>query len=290
MDTIHSNAGPPCPEEEISQAVERFSNYCFARLGFGPKTVELNVGIFRRFARAVGLKPSSDEIDGYIANVRRAGRTNTYARAIAVTVERYMQMIGTPVKLGRPKKQKGPIISILSEAEIAVLIAQSKDIRERAILLILAYAGIRNDELCNLRVKDVDIQNQALHISKAKFDDSRVVCVAGACMDRLVEYLQWRKGGPDNLLFVTRRKGLMLATQDIRKIVRVAANRAGIRKRVHPHLFRHSLASNMLHRGAGLMAIKEQLGHRYLESTLLYLHANKDRLQDNYRQYCPSYV
>jgi len=109
-------------------------------------------------------------------------------------------------------------------------------------------------------------------------------------MDRLVEYLEWRKGGPDDLLFVTRRNHFILATQDVRKITRTAALRAGMTKRVHPHLFRHSLASNMLHRGAGLLAIKEQLGHRFIETTLLYLHANKDRLQDNYRQYCPSYV
>ncbi len=288
MDTPQLNA--TASQEELARAIERFTNHCYGRLGLAPKTIELNVGIMRRWAREIGVDPTTEQMENYIAKIRRGGKTNTYARAIAVNFQHYSKMLGRDLVLGKPRKQKGLVMNVLSEAEIAVLISHSKDLRERAMLLVLAYGGIRNEELCNLRIRDVDIANQSLRIIKTKNDDNRVSCVSGPCMDGLIEYLQARKGTPSDFLFVTRRKGNQLATQDVRKIIRVAAQRAGITKRVHPHLFRHSLATNLLHRGAGLLSIQEQLGHRNLAATLLYLHTNKDRLQADYRKFCPSYV
>lgn len=274
----------------ITQAVSRFTNYLCGGLGMAPKTVELNTGIMRRWAVELGTMPSQVQMEDYIASKRMSGKTNTYARAIAINFQHYNRMLGKPTYLQKPKKVKGHTTNILSEAEVAVLISRTKDIRERAIMSTLAYSGIRNQELCNIKVSDVNIPSMLLRIRKAKGDDSRVVCIPGPCVDILVKYMQWRDGQQEDLLFITCRNKHILATQDVRKLVRVIADRVGMCKRVHPHLFRHSLASNMLHRGAGLLTIKEQLGHRYLESTLLYLHVNKDRLQADYQQYCPAYV
>jgi len=62
------------------------------------------------------------------------------------------------------------------------------------------------------------------------------------------------------------------------------------KKRVYPHLLRHSLATNLLHRGAHLLAIKEQLGHAFVETTMIYVHSNADHTQMQYRMYAPSYL
>lgn len=64
-----------------------------------------------------------------------------------------------------------------------------------------------------------------------------------------------------------------LSSCDLRKMVRVLARRAKIGKRVFAHLFRHSLATNLLNRGVSLIMIKDQLGHAFIDSNLRYLHA-----------------
>jgi len=89
---------------------------------------------------------------------------------------------------------------------------------------------------------------------------------------------------------VTIQKGHPYGTQDLRKLVHVVAKRAGIQKRVWPHLFRHSLATNMLVRGAHILAIKEQLGHAFVETTMVYLHAAPIAMQAQYRFFAPSYL
>ena len=81
-----------------------------------------------------------------------------------------------------------------------------------------------------------------------------------------------------------------MQTQDIRKLVKAMAKRAGITKRVFPHLFRHSLATNLLGRGSGILAIKEQLGHMHIETTMRYLHSIPGRLQEEYQMHCPVYL
>ena len=91
-------------------------------------------------------------------------------------------------------------------------------------------------------------------------------------------------------LFVTIQNGNPYGTQDLRKLVHVVAKRAHIQKRVWPHLFRHSLATNMLIRGAHILAIKEQLSHAFVETTMVYLHAAPTAMQGQYRFFAPSYL
>jgi integrase/recombinase XerD len=107
-----------------------------------------------------------------------------------------------------------------------------------------------------------------------------------------LEYLQRERSGagPEAPLFVTIQNGNPYGTQDLRKLVHVVAKRARIQKRVWPHLFRHSLATNMLIRGAHILAIKEQLGHAFVETTMMYLHAAPTAMQCQYRFFAPSYL
>ena len=90
--------------------------------------------------------------------------------------------------------------------------------------------------------------------------------------------------------FTTVVKGHKLSGGDLRKHVRVLARRAGIVRRVYPHLLRHSLATNLLNRGASLMMIKEQLGHVFYESTLIYAISMPFRTKSEYEICKPAYV
>jgi integrase len=86
----------------------------------------------------------------------------------ALAVEKYMEFIGNAIIFGRQKKPKPMIIDTLSEAEVTRLIFSTKNIREKAIVSLLAYSGIRNLELCNLKVRDFMYTQNAIRIIKGK--------------------------------------------------------------------------------------------------------------------------
>jgi integrase/recombinase XerD len=202
-----------------------------------------------------------------------------------------MHFRGTPIHLKRPRKPQRAPFSVLSEAKIAFLIAAAKDIRERAILCLLAYSGVRNRELVNLRVGDVDLAQQTVTVQLGKGAKGRICYVSGDCMEILTEYLRQRAGEPDALLFVTVRHRHQLQTQDIRKLVRTVARRAGLKKRVWPHLLRHSLATALLDRGASIYSIQAQLGHAFASTTMeYYLHPSSRNVRSDYLRAVPSFV
>jgi integrase/recombinase XerD len=273
-----------------STVYARFSEYLFSRRGLGEVTVNNQVATIRRLAPAIGVDPTAEAIDRYITAMRKTGASYSHVVNTAIAIEHYMEFLGRPIQLGRPRKPRRLIHGTLSEAEITLLIAASRNLRQRAILSLLAYSGLRNKELCQLTIGDVDLANQWITVRAGKGQKDRTANIASACVSVMADYLRERHGQAHERLFVTLRKGEPYQPQVLRKLVRAAAARAGISKRVWPHLFRHSLATNLLHRGANLMAIREQLGHVFLETTAIYLHSSPERLQMEYRMYSPSYL
>jgi integrase/recombinase XerD len=270
--------------------MQGFSQFLYARKGLGEVTVSNYVSTIRRLSLRIGLLPTTNSVERHITKMRTSGASHAHVVNTSIALERYMEFVGTPIRLGRPKKPKRLVSGTLSEAEVTLMIASSHNLRERAILSLLAYSGLRNKELCRLRIRDIDIANQTVSINATKTMKERHAVLAPACIAVLLDYLRERNGRPQDFLFVTIRKGEPYQPQVLRKLVRADARRAGIERRVWPHLFRHSLATNLLHRGAGLMAIKEQLGHVHIETTMIYIHSAPARMQMEYRMFAPSYL
>lgn len=275
---------------DIQDHLTRFRRYLLARRGAGVNTVDLVAGFARRICTHFGRGVlTHDDIDDYIVGLRTSGASYAHTCNACRALELYSEYLGTPIKLGRPRKPERQLVGILSEAEVAVMINGARTLREKAILSLLAYSGVRNRELGGLRIRNVDLARRIVHVEVAKNQRERKVCIAGPCVETLAEYLQLRAGAPDELLFTTVRRSAPLAPQDLRKLVRVAARRAGIKKRVYPHLLRHSLATNLLHRGANVLTIQRQLGHAHLETTMIYLHGVDAEQEAQYAFYAPAY-
>ena len=225
--------------------------------------------------------------------MRKGGASYSHVVNTSLALERYTEFIGNPIQLGRPKKPKRIIRGTLTEAEITLMLAACRNIREQAIPdPLLAYSGLRNKELCGLRVADVDVASQIVHVHGGKGQKDRDAFISPACAGLVLRYLQRERpgAGPEDPLSVTIERRNSYGTQDLRKLVQVVAKRAHIQKRVWPHLFRHSLATNMLIRGAHILAIKEQLGPAFVETTMVYLHAVPTAMQGQYRFFAPSYL
>ncbi|MGA9128717.1 MAG: tyrosine-type recombinase/integrase [Terracidiphilus sp.] len=274
----------------IESTLVRFARHLHARRGLAEATVHNYVSAMRRLAPVIGLQPTPKAVEQQIERMHKAGASYSHIVNTSIALEVYCAFVGRPIKLGRPQKPHHLVRGTLSEAEITLLIAAARTLRERAIIATLAYAGLRNKELCRLRIRDVDLGGQTLHIQATKTQKDRYTHISAPCVSLLAEYLRERGGHPGDLLFVCFRSGKPYSQQNLRKMIRTAAKRADLKKRVYPHLLRHSLATNLLHRGAHLLAIKEQLGHAFVETTMIYVHSSPEHTQLQYRMYAPSYL
>ena len=267
-----------------------FARHLYTQLGLGDVTVRNYLSCIRRLEPLLSLQPTAEACEDHLAAMRRRGASYSHQVNTAIALERYMSFLGTPVTLKRPKKPRRLVRGTLSEAEVTLWINAAKNLREKAILSLLAFSGLRNKELCRLTIEDVDIANQRITVRDGKGHKDRDAAIAPSCVTVLLEYLRERNGQPHEPLFVTVRHHTSYHPQDLRKLVRQSAARAGLHKRVFPYLLRHSLATNLLHRGAHLLAIKDQLGHAYVETTMIYLHSDPARMQMQYRMFAPSYL
>ena len=249
-------------------------------------------GTIKRLLMVTGPNPTPDQVASYYGQRRRDGMSYSYATYMSVGLERFMEMMGTPVHLGRAPKPQRVLKHVLSESEVTLFIAAATTVRVRALLSVLAFSGVRNEELCKLKIDDVNIGENVLHVS-GKGAKDRKACITGTCTEALIDHLQERKKAgalPEDRLFVTARNGNDMEPQDIRKIVRHYGKKAGLKRRIHPHLLRHSLATNLVKRGASILAVRDQLGHEFLSSTLLYVHTTVEDLKNDYRRFAPCYM
>jgi integrase/recombinase XerD len=183
------------------------------------------------------------------------------------------------IDLVYPKRaERLPVI--LSEEEVARLIESAATSYHRVILMTLYGAGLRREELCRLKVTDVDSQRMVLHVRQGKGHKDRDVTLSPRPLEVLRDYWKWRK--PKTYLFPSyhrKRREQPISSKTVYYAVCEAARRAGIQKKVYPHLLRHSWATHLLERGTDLKTIQMLLGHFDLEATTIYLHLSQRHLQ-----------
>lgn len=276
---------------KLKRQMKKFEEYLIFTRGLSKVTIggysrSLSIAL-RRMKKFI---PRHDDVKAYILWMHEKEYSYNHIVNTSLAIEHYSIFKGNPIKIGRPKKPRRILQNMLSEAEVSRMIQSAKDIRERALTCLLAYSGIRNQEICNLKVEDVDFGSNRLKVLSGKNSKDRVVNISCECTKVLVEYLQAFPRKVGEYFFSTLAKGNRLATGDVRKTIRVLAQRAQIGRRVFPHLFRHSLATNLLNRGASLTMIQAQLGHAWLTSTLIYAVSLAFRNQSEYHHFLPAYM
>ncbi|MDI6814580.1 MAG: tyrosine recombinase XerC [Dehalococcoidales bacterium] len=157
--------------------------------------------------------------------------------------------------------------------------------RDRALLELLYASGLRVSELVQLNVEQVDLNSCEIRI-RGKGDKERVVLMGKPAARALSVYLS--QGRPKLLgkrrssaLFLNRYGG-PLPERRVQRILERHASIAGIDKRVHPHLLRHTFATHLLDGGADLRVVQELLGHANLSSTQIYTHVTKSQARKVY--------
>jgi len=180
------------------------------------------------------------------------------------------------LSLERPKKSR-ILPSVLSQEEVLRIIQLTKNLKHRAIIVLLYSSGLRIGEVTNLLLKNIDILRRQIKVEKGKGRKDRFVVLATSYLPLLQNYLTTFKPA---LYFIEGPTGKKYSESSIRKFLFKSVQKAGISKKVTPHTLRHSYATHLLENGVGLRHIQELLGHAKPETTMIYTHVAKKDLLD----------
>jgi len=269
--------------------MEDFKKFLFIKKGLQEVTVLGYIEGIKRLEKKLGEKPSNSQIEEYIYQMYNSTYSYSYKTNTALAIEHYTEHLGRPLKLGRQKKPRTIIKDTLTEAEITKMIFCCKNLKEKAIISLLAYSGIRNKELCDLRVENFDCNRNQIRVLQGKGLKDGISQISAHCSKILQQYIYEFDLDEEDFMFYTYQ-GNQYTSWALRKRVKVISARAKIVKRVYPHLFRHSLSVNMLIRGADIVSLKNQLRHSLLDTTLHYLNSIVLGERNNYERYEPSYL
>ena len=156
--------------------------------------------------------------------------------------------------------------------------------RNKAMIETMYSCGLRVSELCNLKMADLYPEEGFVRVT-GKRSKQRLVPVSGRALHEIELYLSQRchidiKPGFESFLFLSFRRGKPISRVMVFDLVKELAGKAGIRKNISPHTFRHSFATHLLEGGANLRAIQAMLGHEKISTTEIYTHIDRSRLRE----------
>ncbi len=162
-------------------------------------------------------------------------------------------------------------------------------IRDRAILELLYATGVRVSELVNLKLTDLNLDSGFLKCF-GKGGKERIVLVGRSAKEAIERYLNKVRlsTNKSEILFLGSRKAKeRLSRQAVWQLVKAYARKAGIKKKITPHTFRHSFATHLLEGGADLRIVQELLGHADIATTQIYTHVSRDHLKSIHSKFHP---
>lgn len=201
-----------------------------------------------------------------------------------------------PTSLLESPKIGRKLPDILSIEEIDYLIDsvdQSKveGQRNKAMIETLYSCGLRVSELVNLKITNLYLDQGFIRV-EGKGNKERLVPVSGKAVEEIQTYMaNYRKKlnvakDSENILFLNRR-GKKLSRVMVFTIIKGLAEKAGIKKSISPHTFRHSFATHLINGGADLRAVQEMLGHESILTTEIYTHLDREYLKSTVQQFHP---
>lgn len=198
------------------------------------------------------------------------------------------------VQISNPRGPK-KMLDVLKVEEVekfleSIPCSTELEVRDRAMFEILYSCGLRVSELVNLRLQNIDFDEELLRFM-GKGDKERITPVGGMGMLFLEKYIRTvrykiEKERKSDYVFLNKN-GKKMTRQGFWKILKKYARRLNIDKNLYPHIFRHSFATHMLQRGADLRTVQELLGHSSISTTEIYTNLNKEHIKEVYFRYHP---
>lgn len=194
-------------------------------------------------------------------------------------IKKYFEFKGLQVEnmyIERPKKER-KLPSVLSVLEIKSILSSTQNLKHKTLLSLIYSSGLRIGEALNLKVKDIDGQRMLIHIHQAKGKKDRYTLLSASFLELLRDYYKAYK--PKDYLF-EGQKGAQYTNSSAQSVLKIATQKAGIKKRVTLHTLRHSFATHLLENGTDIRYIQELLGHNSPKTTMIYTHVTETSIKN----------
>lgn len=220
---------------------------------------------------------SADQIKFYLSGLS----SPAYQRQMLKALKNfYTYVIKQPKKLQYVPfaKREDKVPTVLSQQEIERIILATNNLKHKLIIILLYSFGMRRQELIDMQFYWIDRENMALKI-KGKGNKERLVPIQERILNMMEQYYkQYRP----NQYMIEGAKGAKYSATSISKIIKRAASKAGVRKEVTAHTFRHSYATHLLEQGISLRIIQVLLGHSSSKTTERYTTVSSAHLNELY--------
>lgn len=310
---------------DINRLLKNYLDYLEIEKNRSPKTRENYERYLKRFFEQAKIKTEKDisaekvkEFRLHLARLEGAGNNNlkkTTQSYYIIAIRNFLKFLAkndydvlAPEKIELPKIPERQI-ETMEYAELERILAAPKgnnlkSLRDRAILEVLFSTGLRVSELCSLN-RYFDLARGEITV-RGKGNKLRVVFLADRAKKAVKEYLD-KRDDAEEALFVSMTKVTHLTSSTsspqassgqvkpkvigriipraIQRLVDHYSRKAGIPKKVHPHLLRHSFATDLLINGADLRSVQEMLGHANISTTQIYTHLTNKELKEIHKTF-----
>jgi site-specific recombinase XerD len=216
----------------------------------------------------------SEEINEYLASLARDPRSPSRSsfKHMVYGLRYYYRLLGMnkqAIALPSLKKEaKLPVI--LNQQELKELFAVPTLLKQRIVLALIYSAGLRGQEVINLKISDIDFSRKTIHIRQSKYKKDRIVPLADSMAVGLKKYL--KAENPHLWLFNGKEPDGRYSVRGLSWVMRENLKKTSITKEVNLHSLRHSYATHLLEQGLNIVTLKELLGHAEITTTMIYLH------------------
>ncbi len=243
--------------------------------GYSPRTVSTYHGAAGRFLRHVD-KPSNrlthNDVREYMLHLTEADYSsstiNQHHFAIRFLFREVLKKKAWRMEQ-RLRKRPKRVPIVLARDEVDRLFEAATDLRYQTIWMTLYSSGARLSEAARLRVSDIDSKAMRILVRNGKGQKDRYTVLSQSLLEQLRTY--WKVYRPTDWLFYGSDRQRPPVLRTLQKVFKEDKTRAGIRKHATPHSLRHSFATHSMEDGANLLYIRDLLGHRAIQSTLVYL-------------------
>ena len=219
------------------------------------------------------LEITETEIEKYLFwKIEKHCIGTSYQRLIVASIDKfYLSMFNRQLNIKHlyPRTKNKSLPVYLTAREVSRLMENVTNLKHKCIVQLLYGCGLRLNELLHLKLTDVDSKNKIILIRKAKGGKDRVVMLSPLLLESLRHYYKIYQ--PEEYL-IEGQGGGVYSEKSVQVIVKNAALKAGITKKVTPHTLRHSFATHLLENGTDIRYIQELLGHKSVNTTEIYTH------------------
>jgi len=244
---------------------------------YSENTIKIYTRYFKDFVAEFSKKNlkeiTREEINEYILRIIKErnishSQQNQRINAIKYYYEKVLRHDKEFYQIDRPRKES-KLPDVLSKKEIAAMIKSTENKKHKCLIAFIYSCGLRRSEAINLKIEDIDSGRMKIKIRGAKGKKDRYVDLPTSLLPVLREY--YKEYSPKNWLF-EGQKGKKYSPTSVLRTIKKSARLAGIKKRVYPHILRHSYATHFLEQGIDIRYIQEWMGHETIKTTEQYTH------------------